>query len=52
MNICNYEKDIFSAPYKVYEKFTKMMANLYKIMLLEVETAILGLRNVYNIGEG
>jgi histidine ammonia-lyase len=47
MNIHNYEKDIFFTPYKVYEKFTKMMSNLYKVMQLEIETAILGLNNVY-----
>lgn len=50
MNIDNYEKDVFYTPYKVFEKFTKMLSNLYRIMLLEIETAILGLNNVYNIG--
>lgn len=29
-----------------------MMDNLYKIMLLEIQTALLGLNNVYNLGQG
>ncbi len=52
MNIDNYERDVYFSPFKVYEKFSKMLSNLYKIMLLEVETALLGLENVYEIGEG
>ena len=50
MNIDNYERDVYFTPSKVYEKFIKMLSNLYKIMLLEIETAIMGLENVYNIG--
>ncbi len=34
MNIDNYEKDIYFSGYKVYEKYNKMMTNLYRIMLL------------------
>lgn len=52
MNLDNYEKDVFFASYKVHEKFTKIISNLYKIMFLEISSALLGLNNVYNIESG
>ncbi len=52
MNLDNYEKDIYFNSSKLYEKYNKMFNNLYKIMLLEVSSAILGLNNVYDIKKG
>ena len=40
MSISNYQKDIFYADGKVYEKQRKLFKNLYDIMSLEILSAL------------
>lgn len=52
MNIRNYEKDVFYTSSKSYSKFHQMMNNLHKILLLEIESSLLAIDNVYHVNKG